>query len=335
MSHKKLDTIEFEDVTGRFSSWDSYITTCRAADFFTPINNVIKVNTTDSIKTVLSAMFAYKLQALPVYDVDEDKYRAFVDCFDLVAYILNVRKIAQEDAKIQLPKDKHHIILSNEIAELDIPVGEAMNYSENNFLFMLPTDTLLREMLYVMGPGAKHRVWIYHKGDNKSVGMVTQSKMLQLLQEDLIHFPDIAKKTLAELNLTSQKHLFTITQNQKVLDAFKMMSSNKVQGLAILDENGKLENQICVNDVRLLALFGDFFENLELTIRDYLVKIHAYCNRPRESLMCKSSEPILDVIKRLTSHRVHRLFVVDDDSKPICVVSITDLLSALWPFSSQ
>jgi len=200
---------------------------------------------------------------------------------------------------------------------------------------MLPEDTLLRELLYVMGPGGKHRLWIYHKGDNKSAGLITQSKMLQLLQEDLTHFPDIANKTLTELKLADPKEIRSITTDKTVLDAFKAMSANDVQALAILNEKGKLENQISSNDVRLLSLFGDFFENLELPIKDYLEKIHAYCSRPRESLMCKADEPILDVIKRLTSHRVHRLFVLDDDAKPVCVVSISDILRALWPFSAQ
>ena len=31
---------------------------------------------------------------------------------------------------------------------------------------MLPDHTLLREVLYVMGPGTKHRVWIYNDAKN-------------------------------------------------------------------------------------------------------------------------------------------------------------------------
>jgi len=335
MAHKKLDTIDFKEATGRFDSWDKYIVTCKAADFYTPIKNVIRVNTSDSIKTVLSAMFAYKLQALPVYDPDQDKYRAFVDCYDIVAYLLHVREVAQEQAKIQLPKDNYHIILSHEIAELDIPIGEAMNYGENNFMFMLPENTLLREMLYVMGPGGKHRVWIYHKNNNQGAGLITQTKMLHLLQEDLTHFPEIANKSIDELGLVTQKEIINIRLDQKVLDAFKMLANRNMESLAILDKDGKLENQISANDIRLLSLFGDFFDNLELTISEYIAKIHDYCHRPRESFLCRRNEPVLDVIRRFTSRRVHRLFVVDEDSRPICVVSISDILRSLWPFSAQ
>lgn len=82
------------------------------------------------------------MTALPVYDADEDKYRfeltdplfslifcrAFVDCYDIVAYLLKVREIATRDQNIKVSDtDERQVTLSHEIAELDIPVGEAMS----------------------------------------------------------------------------------------------------------------------------------------------------------------------------------------------------------------
>jgi len=336
MAHKKIETIDFQDVTGRFSSWDEYIVKCKARDFYTPLRNVIKVNSTDSIKTVLSAMFSYQLQALPVYDPDADKYKAFVDTYDIVSYLLKVREIAEKEKNVDIkhPK-KNQITLSHELAELDIPVGEAMNYAQNNFLFMLPEETMLREIMYVMGMGEKHRVWIYHKDKDMGSGLITQTKMLQLLQEDLKHFPDIANKTLEDLGLAAPKDIISVSLDTKVLEGFKTMVSHNVQSLAILDKDGKLENQFSSNDIRLLALFGDFFSNVELSITEYLEKVHQYCNRPRGSRVCRSTDTLIDVIKKLTSLRIHRLFMIDADEKPISVVSIGDILRSIWPFCAQ
>jgi 5'-AMP-activated protein kinase regulatory gamma subunit len=344
MAHRKIEKIDFQDVTGRYSSWDNYIVTCKARDFCTPVRNVIKVNTTDSIKTVLSALFSYKLQAVPVYDIELDKYRAFVSCFDIVEYFLKVRGIATHETDLHSTspgKDKEQrsskplLTLTHEIAELDIPVGEAMNFSENNFLFMLPDNTLLREMMYVMGMGGKHRVWIYHKDHDMGSGMVTHTKMIQLLYEDLPNFPDLANSTLETMGLATPKEIHSIGIDKTVLDGFNMMIKHNVQSLAILDKDGRLENQFSVNDVRLISLFGDFFSNLELPISEYLVKVHDYCNRPRGQRVCRKTETLYETVKLLSTLRIHRLFMVDDDDKPITVVSLGDLLRCLWPFCAQ
>lgn len=64
MANKKIDSFEFEDASGRFESWDKYIVTCRAGDFVVPIKNVVKVKTTDSIRTVLSVCDTFTPQQL-------------------------------------------------------------------------------------------------------------------------------------------------------------------------------------------------------------------------------------------------------------------------------
>ena len=55
------------------------------------------------------------------------KYRAFVDVFDIVSYILNVLEKVKERHDIKTPTDHTHTVISHELAELDIPIGEAMS----------------------------------------------------------------------------------------------------------------------------------------------------------------------------------------------------------------
>jgi CBS domain-containing protein len=309
----QLSTENVVDFTGRYASWEKYITKCQARDIFTPIKNVVKVNTSDSIKTVLAAMFSYKLKCFPVYDIDTDKYRAFVDVFDIVAYIVSVIEKVKTQHNIKLPKDTNQIIISRELAELDIPIGEAMNFGQENFLFMLPEETLLREVLYVMGPGAKHRIWIYNEAKNMGAGLITQTKLLQTLEEDLLHFPDIGKRTIESLGLANPTQIISISKDKRVSDAFKLLTSSHVQALAILNEEGHLENEFSSNDVKALALFGDFFDNWDMKINDYFNKLHQYCSRPRNPPVCSKNDSITHVMHLLTSHRAHHLFVVEDD----------------------
>lgn len=49
---------------------------------------------------------------------------------------------------------------------------------------MLPEETLLREILYVMGPGSKHRVWIYNDIKNTVLQLQDIIHLLSVLIHD-------------------------------------------------------------------------------------------------------------------------------------------------------
>jgi len=355
---------EMEKTCPRYNSWEEYITLCTAKDFLIPIKNVIKVSTTDTIRTVLGTLFSYKIQAVPVYDNDKSTYRAFIDTYDIVAYILQLDnalnserdhiqqrrkhvtevKPADHDRSIREQKDTSSSssflehkdktdtsILSNAIAELDIPVHKAMNYSEEDYLFMLPAVTKLREIIYVMGPGRKHRVWLYDSSSNLAVGMITQSKMFHILVEDLIHFPEIGNKTIEEAGLNVPEHVICVDFDTTILDAFKLMIGNKVRGLGVCDEDGILVNTFTSSDVKSLVLFDEFFNNLHLTIKTFLEKSKKYFLRRMDIITVSSTDTIYQAIQKLQHHRIHRLFLTEA-GKPVRVLSLSDLLTALWKF---
>eukprot|EP01111_Echinosteliopsis_oligospora_P018937 TRINITY_DN8935_c0_g1_i1.p1 TRINITY_DN8935_c0_g1~~TRINITY_DN8935_c0_g1_i1.p1 ORF type:complete len:360 (-),score=35.19 TRINITY_DN8935_c0_g1_i1:9-1088(-) len=341
-----------------YRTWEEYVTKCTAKDFLIPIKNVIKVSTTDTIRTVLGTLFSYHIQAVPVYDLDKDTYRAFIDTYDIVAYILQLNSaIDRQNNNIQqrkkhevpvMPKDhdvahrehKHdsssgytgNRVLNNEIAELDIPVHKAMNYSEEDYLFMLPATTKLREIIYVMGPGRKHRVWLYDTNTSQAVGMITQSKMFHILVEDLVHFPHIANRTLEETGLAAHENVICVDINTTILNAFQLMIENQVRGLAVTNEKGVLVNSFTSSDVKSLALFDEFFDNLHLPIKSFLEKGKKYFMRRMDIITASPSDSIYQTIQKLQHHRIHRIFLTSQDGKPVRVLSLSDLLIALWKY---
>jgi len=46
-------------------------------------------------------------------------------------------------------------------------------------------------------------------------------------------------------------------------------------------------------------------------------------------VFCRLNDSIAIVVKMLTYYHVHRVFIVDADSKPIGIISIHDVLKAL------
>jgi CBS-domain-containing membrane protein len=47
------------------------------------------------------------------------------------------------------------------------------------------------------------------------------------------------------------------------------------------------------------------------------------------SITCKADATLADVLSRLASSRIHRIYIVNENSKPIRVVTLSDLLAAM------
>jgi len=48
--------------------------------------------------------------------------------------------------------------------------------------------------------------------------------------------------------------------------------------------------------------------------------------RPRFVVSAKMNDTLEQVIQKLVEHKIHRLYVIDDDHKPVGVISLKDIL---------
>jgi CBS domain-containing protein len=75
------------------------------------------------------------------------------------------------------------------------------------------------------------------------------------------------------------------------------------------------------------------FSDLLLPVKAFLDKRSSQeenyrCERSLHPLTVRRTEPLEETIYKMVATRVHRLWVVDDDRRPIGTVSTTDLMRA-------
>jgi CBS domain-containing protein len=80
----------------------------------------------------------------------------------------------------------------------------------------------------------------------KLVGYITQSDLVKHLSEQ----GKFSDQTLKELQIGSDK-ITTITESQKVLEAFRDMAVNRCSACAVVDGEGKLVSNISSLDIRV------------------------------------------------------------------------------------
>lgn len=109
-------------------------------------------------------------------------------------------------------------------------------------------------------------------------------------------------------------------EKQKALDGYKLIDQNKLEAIAVVNEQGHLVGQLSAQDLRGLA--GNLFPALETPIREFIGK-------QKKLETCGTDIKLKDVIKQLAASGEHRLWIVDKDGTPLGVVSLGDVMKAL------
>jgi len=121
------------------------------------------------------------------------------------------------------------------------------------------------------------------------------------------------------------------------MEAFHEMFQKNLSCLGIVDENGTMLGNLSVSDLRGLTV--DRFSSLSHCVTEFLkiskalsrsfaTVLNAQLNDLRTLAVNPGStfEELLDLI---TKNRVHRAYVVDENCKPLGVITLSDVLLML------
>jgi len=140
------------------------------------------------------------------------------------------------------------------------------------------------------------------------------------------------------------KSVVTVRDTDVTYKAFKLMIEKKVTGVAVVDANGKLIGNISVSDFKFAEFEHRFWDLLGSPVLKYLeqvtdkpesnIRSHLFSwlkesGKPPIVVSVKENDTLGTVIKFLTFYNIHRLFITDNNGKPIGVVSLYDVLKAV------
>jgi CBS domain-containing protein len=160
-------------------------------------------------------------------------------------------------------------------------------------------------------------------------GVVSQSDVVAAVLANKQVLGAAANKTVEELELDDGA-VFTVTQDVPALKAFGMLIRDKKSSLGIVDEDGKLVGNLSVSDVRALRS-PEAFASLLLGVDDFLRQARGPAT-PRGTgavVTVTGKTTFLQVLESLTPKHLHRVYVVDDENKPISIVTLTDVLKII------
>jgi len=198
-------------------------------------------------------------------------------------------------------------------------------------------DDVLLDVVNKMVELSAHRIVIIDS-QNQVCNLMTQSRIVSL-----IHAMELPKMetTIQQLNIGS-KPVIQIQQSETAYCAFKLMSEKNVNGLAVVNNLGELVGNISISDIKLIGWNADFWNLMGFPIKEYLQQLSNHpksvirdynfwtIDKPQHVILkCKMDDKLKNVLKMMCFYKVHRVYVVDHQLKPISIISMQDILKEI------
>lgn len=209
------------------------------------------------------------------------------------------------------------------------------------FLALQNSNSFLT-MLLLLSKYRMKSVPVVNLGEGKIDNIITQSSVLHMLEEcaGLHWFESWGSKKLSELGLPVMKahHIIKINEDEPVLGAFKLMRQKGVGGLPVIESGGsKAIGNISIRDIQFLLIAPEIYKDYRsITAKNFITAIQRYMGEqakdsplPSGMVTCRRDDSLKEVIAKLDSLKIHRIYMVDDDGNLEGIITLRDIISKL------
>jgi len=280
-------------------------------------NTIISVEVTDEVSKAFKLLIEHKILSVPVYDSFNRKYIGFLDMLDLIAHAFDKIDFSQCTELDQVLKSD--VFTKSKCSEV-------FSRSGRNPFYAIDIHSPVLMAMEFMSKKLVHRVPVFDPSGSL-VTIVTQSNIIKLLFDNLDRF-NYASLKLQDLDLGT-KNVISINQQKKAIEAFKLIHSNKISGVAVVDDNGYLVGNISASDLGKIGYDAAYLSRLFLSCKDFLTftgqsEEEQTIPGPRCVFLSATLEELLH--KFAVTHS-HHLYVIDSETKPIGVISLVDVIA--------
>jgi len=246
--------------------------------------------------------------------------------FDLVEYVITLFGDLGTLKFIDLEK-----LLNSEKTFLSATVRDVLKrpLSSRNPFHPITKGYSLFTAWEILALGSIHRIPIINENGD-ICDLITQSMLIDFLWQNIEKIGKVQDLKISEFKAGESEQLETISPNTKTIQAFKEMVKTNKTGLAIVDDKGKLIDNLSIRDLRGIHTDAKVFWRLWSSVSEFkaMVKKEFPSKTPPSLVYVVPSDTLFTAVEKMAKLHVHRIYVVDDEEtlKPIRVVTQTDLL---------
>jgi len=290
---------------------------------------VYTVERQETLPEAFERMVDRNVLGLPVVN-NEGKYHGFIDCFDIVKHVINLFGDLTTTTIVDLEK-----LFASEAKFTKTQVHEIIPHplqKKNPFHPILKGFSLFAawETLALAGV---HRIPVIDES-GAVVDIVTQSMLIDFLWQNLELIGTAANIPVKDIGSTHIPIVIQVTNQTKAIVAFKQMMDRNVNGIAVVDEHGKLVDNLSLRDLKGVRPDVKIFWRLWNTVSDFKQKVREEFpghRIPEKPIVVVETDTLEMIVEAMALKHVHRVFVVDsrESMRPLRVISQTDILREL------
>lgn len=153
------------------------------------------------------------------------------------------------------------------------------------------------------------------------VSVITQYRILKFIAVN-VRQTQMMRKPLRELNVGTYRDLATASMDTPVMDVIHMLVKKNISSVPIVDKTGTVLNVFEAVDV-IALIKGGVYDDLNLTVGDALLK---RSDDFPGIFTCSINDNMSTIYDTIRKSRVHRFIVIDEQSKLVGVVTLSDVL---------
>jgi len=270
---------------------------------------VLVFKSDDTVQHVFEELADKEVLSAPVFDENKKEFVGMVDLRDFVALLLSI-----------------HLMGDSSISTAE----KLTDFSGNNPFIPVHEDEAIVEVLREFNVRGVHRMPVLDKKDKtKVLCILSQSTIIDWLGKNLDKFGEsYSALTLKDLNFggldknNTLSQVIDVLEDDTLLHALSVIEKYNIHGVPVVErESGKLVGNISVRDLKYIL--EAYIQNLKAPISEFLSK---YANKRPPLITCSSSTKFVDVIKLLTDNHVHRAHIVDEENRPVDIITLTNIL---------
>jgi len=268
-----------------------------------------------------------------VWDKADQCFKGLLDHRDLCEVLIRLFRTKRRKSFADLLTSDVELATLLEMGlALEAPAELVANVSKKHPLVSVKTSDPLTKLLEHFCSGT-HRVFVFDSAGS-FLGVLSQSDLIKMLNAHQKELGPVLSRSIKDLGLGTAL-VVSLEWNHSVIEAIQKMQEHNISSVALVDDAGLLMSVLSMTDIKYVFR-AKTLNVLNMSCQDYICSVRrAQSLEDREGkdvypfFGIQASSPLSHALGRLVATRTHRLFLVGSDSRPLGVISLTDIFRAL------
>jgi len=278
----------------------------------------------ETISVALKKLAELGYRSAPV--IQGNKLRGFVDGRDVITSLLkklaNGRPKQDEQNWEEIAQHKQEFVITGSNF-LNDPVSKITNESKTDPCKSFQLTASLMDVMVDMVGLRLHRVLLMK--EESVYGVLSISDVVNFVcgHMDAWSNTPLATKSASELIAAQKEPVVSMRDTSAAIRGFELMAKNQISGVAVVDESGRLVGNLSAADVSQLvsSRTGPLIpDTLFLPVHVFLLQ-QSKLHKLQAPVTVGPKDTLPLIVKKMALYRVHRLWVLDADGKPIGVIT--------------